>query len=82
MQTFWMESKVSAGPSNKSGSTEGDDVVPKTETDQKKWESAGLQPEQENLVDETDQTMDPKVRRLVQWNADILARLLRSYWHS
>ena len=77
MQTFWMESKVSSGSSTHSGSTNSDDMVSKTETDEKKWEVAGLRPKREELVDETDPTMNSKVRRLVQWNADILARLLR-----
>lgn len=46
------------------------------EANEKKWASAGLKPAQEKF-EEAQSTMDPKTKRLVEWNSDVLARLLR-----
>lgn len=75
LQTYWLTLHLQSGSSNKSGSThssEERDEASVGETDDKK-----LLPYLSKSVSVPNSPFDDKTQRLVEWNTDVLARLLK-----
>jgi class 3 adenylate cyclase len=82
MQTYWLSLKLQSGPSSKSGTTNSSDDDEGSnnhdEVDDSKWAEAGLKDKNEKKEVKSAQAIsDDRVQRLVDWNTDILACLLR-----
>jgi hypothetical protein len=82
LQTYWLTLKVQTGPSSKSGTSNSSDENEGSnnhaDVDDTKWVEAGLKEKKEkNEVKSAQAISDDKVQRLVEWNTDILARLLK-----
>ena len=78
MQTYWLEMKVSSGPSTYSGSSEGsgDEF---DESGRSPRDASGSLVGKETIIDcsKLGSVLDDKSRRLVEWNTEVLARILR-----
>jgi class 3 adenylate cyclase len=79
MQTYWLTMKVQSGASSKSGTTDSsadnDGTKAQVDVDDSKWVEAGLKEKKE--VKSASAISDDKAQRLVDWNTDVLARLLK-----
>jgi hypothetical protein len=84
LQTYWIELAKKSNPSPRTGSTSSvndENSVDITLGDQqdKEWTRAGLGPSRQCIAQEDQKTWElvEKERRLVDWNTDILCRLLK-----
>jgi hypothetical protein len=77
LQTFWLDFHAGADYS-KTGtrnSDESSEVTVHDDDEEDKWIKAGLRPKKDSQKHES--LLDEKINRLVDWNTDVLARILR-----
>jgi hypothetical protein len=81
LQTYWIELAKKSNPSPRTGSTSSfnsENSVDHTSGDiqEKEWTRAGLGPTRQRK-EQKNAEMEEKERRLVDWNTDVLCRLLK-----
>jgi len=80
MQTYWLDVKLQSGSSIASRTSNSSSPNPtqvQSDGDDSKWVEAGLKPTNNVAEKSPEAAFDDKVQRLVDWNSDILARLLK-----
>lgn len=80
LQTYWLEFATKSSPSTRTGSTTSSAEVShmaSTDLDDSKWVHPGLRSNAKRAPKKQNKLLDEKLQRLVDWNSDVLCRILK-----